>query len=249
MVIYEITSLIISLLVGGGWLMWLIYQERAHAQSIQKFFATFTHEVKTSLSRLRLQTESILDDFRSSQLGRPAVQLLEDMSRLEVQLENSLFIARGVDQNLFIQDIPLSRVIGALSAQFPLQVQLSKDAILRADQRVLESIFKNLMQNAVVHGGAENFWIEPKASTKPGFLHISIRNDGKTFQGDREQLGTLFIPQGPTGGSGLGLYLVKNLIKSLGGTVHFATHFDDTQNQNGFCLVLETPGELKGGKK
>lgn len=237
MVLWEMLSLILSLIVGGVALFYLILRERARAFQIQKFFATFTHELKTSLSRIRLQAEGILDDFKSRELGGPALQLLEDLGRLEVQLENSLFLARGRDQNVFIQELPLSKLIANLSAQFPLQVSLKPDVIVKGDLRILESVLKNLMQNAVVHGGAQSFRIVPQKVDEQR-VRLLITDDGGGFQGDRRLLGQLFSPQGPTGGSGLGLSLAGQLLPRMQAELEFL------ESENGFRVALTLPGRL-----
>lgn len=237
MIFWEMLTLILSLLIGGAALFALILQERARAFQIQKFFATFSHELKTSLSRLKLQTENILSDFKSSDLGRPAVQLLEDLGRLEVQLENSLFLARGAGQSVFVQELSLAGVISTLQPQFPLQISLKSDAKLRADLRILESVLKNLMQNAVVHGDAASFRIEPSANG-PSHVRLKISDDGKGFPGDRALLGRLFAPQGPTGGSGLGLSLAVQLLNQIDGEIRFL------DEGPGFQVEVILPGEV-----
>lgn len=237
MVFWEMLSLILSLLVGGAGIFALIFQERRRAFQIQAFFATFTHELKTSLSRLKIQTENILDDFKSRELGRPALQLLEDLGRLEVQLENSLFLARGNDQSIFIQELALSKLIASLSPQFPLQIVMKSDVLLKADLRILESVFKNLMQNSVVHGDAQSFTIEPRDGPD-GVIRLLIHDDGKGFSGDRKRLGQRFAPQGPTGGSGLGLSLAKQLLPQISGDLMFI------ESTEGFKIEVLLPGSL-----
>lgn len=241
MIFWEMLTLISSLMIGGAALFYLIFQERARAFQIQKFFATFSHELKTSLSRLKLQAENILADFKSSELGRPAVQLLEDLGRLEVQLENSLFLARGAEQSVFIQDLSLAKVIAGLQPQFPLQISLKRDAKLKADIRILESVLKNLMQNAVVHGDAAKLTIEPIAQDA-NRVRLKISDDGKGLQGDRALLGRLFTPQGPTGGSGLGLSLAGQLLHQIGGEILFP------EDQPGFHAEVILPGEIPAAR-
>lgn len=247
MVSMEMSTLIVSLLVGGSALFILIDQERRRSTQVRTFFATFTHELKTSISRLRLQAEGILEDFKSD-LGRPALQLLEDLGRLEVQLENSLFLARGNEQEVFIQELRLSELIAALSQQFPLQVRLTRDAKIRGDARILDSVLKNLMQNSVIHGHAETLTIDPE-TTRPGWLNITITDNGKGFTGNLAMLGEAFRPQGPTGGSGLGLSLAKNLLAQMNAALHFPSDIqtdNGTNNSNdaGFRAVIEIPGQL-----
>lgn len=236
MVAYELGTLIFALLIGGAGLLYLIWLERKRTDQIQRFFAVFTHELRTSISRLRLQAESVQGDLLKAGRGGPALRLLDDMGKLEVQLENSLWVARGEEDRFLIETIPLSRILSEFAPQFPLLVHLSREAFLRADRRALESIFKNVFQNAVVHGEAQNLWIE--VVEQAPVLRLSLRDDGKGFQGEKKNLGALFLRHGRSSGTGLGLYLIRRLARLLGGEARFVPL---TQ---GFQIELELPGSL-----
>src|SRR3989442_14062010 len=85
-------GILIASLVGGG--LALFYyarrEQKRHAQ-VEEFFAAFTHDAKTALASLRLQAESLKEDLGAN--PSPVLdRLLQDTVRLQLQLENSLFL-------------------------------------------------------------------------------------------------------------------------------------------------------------
>ena len=238
MVASELGTMILALIIGGTGLLYLIWMERRRTDQIHQFFATFTHELKTSLSRLRLQAESLQEDLKKNgRVGGAALQLLDDVGKLEVQLENSLWVARADEDRLFNEELSFSRLLSDVAPQFPLLVHLSSDARLKADRRALESILKNIFQNAVVHGHAENIWIEVKKISDSHLL-LSFRDDGQGFQGSEEKLGEMFLRHSKSSGTGLGLFLIKRLSRLLGGSARFKA------SEPGFRIEIEIPGGL-----
>lgn len=242
MVAYELITMIVALLMGGVGLFYFIFRERVRSEQIRQFFAVFSHELKTSLSRLRLQAEGLQDDLKKSGRAGPTLRLLDDVGKLEVQLENSLWIARADEDKFLIETLPLSRTLSELAPQFPVQVHLSGEAFLRADRRAMESLLKNLFQNAVLHGGAENVWLDVQ-DHGPEQIQITVRDDGKGYQGPVEQLGELFRRHTKTSGTGLGLFLVKKLTSLMGGEAEFVPL---TQ---GFAVKLSLPGSRQAPPK
>lgn len=238
MVATELLSMIIALAIGGASLLYVIWLEKRRSLQIREFFAVFSHELKTSLSRLRLQSESLQEDFRKNARGGPALRLLDDIAKLEVQLENSLWVAGDHEDRLLKEMIPVSKILGELAPQFPLLVHLSSEVYLRADRRAVESIFKNIFQNAVVHGEAQNLWIQVKDLGSSRVL-VSFRDDGKGFDGDRRGLGEIFRRHSRSSGSGLGLFLIRKLALLVDGQARFLP------SRQGFEVEVEIPGSLQ----
>lgn len=87
----------------------------------------------------------------------------------------------------------------------------------RADE-ALESVFSNLIINAVVHGGAKEVKIEIKKSGK--FLTIEVADDGSGIP--KEAVDHIFeegYSYGKSANTGLGLYIVKKTIERYGGSI------------------------------
>src|SRR5688572_22446688 len=54
MFMWEGSILLAALFIGGAALIFLSYRDENRHQQLKTFFATFSHDIKTSISRLRL---------------------------------------------------------------------------------------------------------------------------------------------------------------------------------------------------
>jgi signal transduction histidine kinase len=241
MLVYEGISLILCLLAGGGALAYYVVREHRRNLQMRQFFAAFTHDLKTPIASLRLQAESISEDFAGAGEAVLAKRLLGDTLRLELQLENSLFLANLDDlARLHAEDVRLSKMMERISAAWPeLDVSLAKDASLRCDPRALETILKNLASNSFVHGKARSLSVSVEVVAN-GKLCLNIADDGTGYAGDLATAGSLFASRGARAGSGVGLYLVRSLAQKMGGRVHFSNR----PGAKGFLVALELPGRL-----
>jgi signal transduction histidine kinase len=224
------------LVVGGVSLLTYSIREFYRNQQVKEFFATLTHELKTPLASLRLQVESLQEDLANTEHSKLVGRLMKDAGRLELQLENALFLASARDiEQLHLEDLKLQPVLLNLN-QEALEFQIPKNAYVRADTRALEGVLKNIIQNARTHGQASQ--IKIKGEVKDSNFRLSIEDNGKGFSGDYKKLGQLFSRPTSTSGSGVGLYLSKSLVKKMDGYLEF-----EKSASNGFIVHVI----LKGG--
>jgi len=234
MILWEGSAWLVLLALGGGALIVLVQKEKLRVKRIREFFASFSHEVKTSLASLRLQAEALKDEAvtQSPILDR----LIGDTVRLQLQLENSLFFASQDNLQLFLEPIQLSSLIERMREQWPnLQIELDQDALVKGDDRALRTIFSNLLQNATVHGKARTVSIE--AVSRGGHVVLGVSDDGAGFRGDPQNLGLLFHRPTSESGSGLGLYICGLLMKRMGGSFT-----PEPGAGKGFRVKLQLPG-------
>lgn len=237
MIFWEGSAWIILLVLGGGALVGLVQMEKERVKRIREFFASFSHEIKTSLASLRLQAEALKDETTTPS---PILdRLIGDTVRLQVQLENSLFFASQDNLKLYVEPIQLSSLIERMREQWPtLNIKLSNDGTVKGDDRALRTIFSNLLQNALVHGNASEISVtlsEPSS----GRLMVTVLDDGKGFTGEAGKLGQLFHRPTAQSGSGLGLYICRLLTEGMGG--RFGTPL---AAERGFKVDFEVPGSL-----
>ncbi len=232
--------LYLLLICGGAALFYFLWIEIRQARQIREFFAAFTHDLKTSLASLRLQAETLGEDLQDDpSRARVARRLVKDSIRLELQLENSLFVADTETGHLHIEDVKVDEVIASLRHYWPeLDIRIEKNTLVRADVRALESIFKNLLQNAFVHGKASR--VEVRAEMIDGVgVGIEVQDNGKGFNGEVDRLGKMFARHTTTSGSGIGLFLAQRLAKRMGGKMDFIS--GDVKNPQGFRVNLQLP--------
>jgi len=243
MLLWEGGILIISLIGGGLALFYYARREQKRHAQVEEFFAAFTHDAKTALASLRLQAESLREDLAGAKPSPLLDRLLSDTLRLQLQLENSLFLVNLTRGTFFLEPINLSDRVDALRHHWPdLAITQSGDGVVMADARALESVLTNLVQNSVMHGRATEVEISVKR-TNDGRLIVRVTDNGSGFQGDLNQLGGLFVRHTPGSGSGVGLYIVRQLVKRMDGAISFSE-----ESPGGFWAEMDFPNaEGPGG--
>jgi len=250
MLLWEGGILIASLIGGGLALFYYARREQKRHAQVEEFFAAFTHDAKTSLASLRLQAESLREDFSNGEHSPLLDRLLGDTLRLQLQLENSLFLVNLPRGKFFFEPIQVSERLDGLRPHWPeLRIKVTGDARVLADARALESILTNLIQNSVTHGKASRVTIDVKQEN--GRVTLRLADNGSGFHGDPDALGKLFVRHTRGSGSGVGLYIVRQLLKRMKGEITF-------QNApEGFAAAIELPaatgahssGVLKAGSE
>lgn len=230
-------GILIASLIGGGLALFYYAQreQKRHAQ-IEEFFAAFTHDAKTALASLRLQTEALREDFAAAGPNPLLDRLLSDTLRLQLQLENSLFMVNVKAGKLFFEPIKLGDRIDVMRQHWPdLTITQAGDGTVMADARALESVLTNLVHNSVTHGRATRVDIDVSRDDQ-GQLIVRIADDGGGFQGDFRQLGKPLVRLTRNSGSGVGLYIVRQLTRRMNGAITFKGG-----SGGGFVAELELP--------
>lgn len=239
MLLSEGVTLLFFLIVGGLTLISFILKEQKRNFLLTQFFSAFTHDIKTSLASLRLQVESLRDDLGSQAQLQPTLQrLLGDTSRLQIQVENSLYLGHQKKPNLYIENVQLNDAVNALKDSWPqIEIICNQNAVLKVDRRALDSILNNIVHNSIVHGRASTvtFGLKQKNLTE---VAICIQDNGKGFKGDLKKLGEIHFRQNPSSGSGLGLFIAISHAQSMQGQIAFQS------NSSGFCIEIILPGAL-----
>jgi signal transduction histidine kinase len=236
---WEGLSLILLILGGGFALLYYSLREFHRNKEIKEFFATLTHELKTPLASLRLQVESLQEDLANTEHSRLMERLAGDAGRLELQLENALFLASAGDSSqLHLENLNLHKISQMLKSHWPdLEVQVPEKYFVQADTRALEGVLKNLIQNARVHGQATK--IKMIAVKENSQVFLSVEDNGSGFSGDTKKLGQLFKRHTTHSGSGVGLYLAKTLTEKMQGKIEF-----ESKAKKGFKARLTLRGAI-----
>lgn len=227
MIYWEGGTYLLLTLAAAALLMWLYVREQRRAKSVQAFFASVTHELKTPLTSIRLQAESLQEEHAES---RHLARLLEDTLRLESQVERTLELARvegGGQYHPMV--LNLRQALGPLLAPWQeayrgrVDFQLSIDDVdVYAEPAALAVVLRNLIENALKHGGgAADFAV--RVSTKVGADEVSlvVEDTGRGYGGDEAHLGRLYQKGKGSSGAGVGLYLVKTLMDRMRGKARF----------------------------
>jgi signal transduction histidine kinase len=223
------------LIIGGSTLIFLSQKDLERTQMLKDFFATLTHEMKTPLASLRLQAESLEEDLKNKKTKAILTRLIDDSKRLELQMDKALYLAALTRKEiLYLEKVNLSELINQITSYYPFtQIHTIQNSFVSVDVRAFESVIKNLIENASNHGKASRviFKLDKISSS----ARITITDNGLGFDGNTNKLGKLFFRHNTNSGSGIGLYLVRNLISKMNGTVKFHN------TNSGFEVTIELP--------
>ena len=227
-VVGESVVFLLLLLAVSALLAWLYWRESRRARGMQAFFAAVTHELRTPLTSIRLQAEAIAEGDQRVELAR---RLLEDSNRLESQIDKTLELARIEGGGPLVeQSVPLhgwlERTLAGIAAAHGAKLDLSVGLAaslppILADAAAVQMILRNLVENSVRHAQRECVQVSVGARARGEQVAIEYRDNGAGSAVQGLELGRLFGRGAGSGGSGVGLYLVRALMQRMGGRAEF----------------------------
>jgi signal transduction histidine kinase len=224
---WEGTTFLVLLVGCGGSIAVLYWRDLKKTRALQGLFASLTHELKTPLASMRLQAEVIRDliadeSHDHAQLTALTTRLIQDTTKFEHELDKGLQLSRVEgDGTLTLTPVDLARFLKKLAGRHEVSVDIHGSGMVLADELALTMVFRNLFENTLRHNPtAHKITIEFR---QEGDNVLCIYDDhGPEFSGNRQQLGELFYKHDSKKGTGIGLYLVKQLMKAQHGKLHFS---------------------------
>jgi signal transduction histidine kinase len=186
-------------------------QDRTH------MLAAISHDLRTPITRLRLRAEFVEDD---QERGR----MLNDLAEMEAMISATLAFARDDAANESVSYIDVAAVLASLCAD---QATAGHDVTysgpdsfeLVARPIALKRAVNNIVDNAVKYGKRAHLKFQPSTDE----ICILVDDEGPGIgKNDRERVFEPFTRlessrSRETGGTGLGLTISRNAIRSMGG--------------------------------
>lgn len=205
-------------------------------QRQSNFIDSVTHELKSPIASLKLylqtMTQRSVDERQQQDFHKI---MLEDVERLDSLINHLLDVAR-IDQSVKPADeepVRLDDLLRQCATAACLRYKLPENTVHIDSPEVtitsqlvqLEILFRNLIDNAVKYGGSPPHVQITVCQTGDEHVTVSIIDNGPGIPpNQRRKVFGRFVRLGnelerSRPGTGLGLYLVRNVTKSIGGTV------------------------------
>jgi signal transduction histidine kinase len=201
------------------------------------FIDSVTHELKSPLAALKLCLETLgRPDLPAAQYERLRQMMLDDVERLGGFIDRVLAATRLPAERSShpLQEVVLAGLVRRCIAvvtrrahqpEEVVRVDISPDLVVVSDEVALAAVLENLLDNAVKYSQHQ---VEVEISARPGGkaeVVIEVRDRGIGIP--RAQLRRVFDrfyrvadeDVRSRRGTGLGLYVVSALVRSLGGRV------------------------------
>jgi signal transduction histidine kinase len=205
--------------------------ERELNRSKDEFIAGISHELRTPLTSIfgfseYLIEKGIIDPTEAMEL----VGLINaDSVELSRMVEDLLTAARLDSNALTFEPEAVAVMDEVETVTAPLNRSGSKifvegrDAIVWADRARTRQILRNLVSNAIRHGGTTT---KVLVETRDGVLALTVTDDGAGVPDEiADRLFERFVHDGSTallaGSVGLGLSIARSLAQSMGGDVTY----------------------------
>lgn len=223
-------------IVGLVWLCaWLVREMRTN-QRQRAFIDAVTHEMRTPLASLRLYLDTLArHDPDPGQRQQFLARMHEDVERLDRTLEQVLTAARTEEpgRRVKLGVVRLSDLLRECIAEIRSHHGLAEaavrlagaDASVRGDAGELAVVFRNLLENAVKYSDAP---VEVKVfvdAVNDERVRVEISDRGIGIpSGELRKIFRRFYRAGrdvqrTASGLGLGLFIVRNLVRRQGGRV------------------------------
>jgi len=211
-----------------------IEQERA------LMLAGISHDLRTPLARLRLETELSVHDLQAREF------MAADIAQLDAIIDKFLDYARP--ENLKMEPVLLTQVISSSiapflnRANFEVNIDVAADLFVQAEQVELSRVLSNLLENARRYGQSASDGmtrVDLVARVHEGWVLLRVRDHGPGVSEDTLKNLTQPFYRGDAArtaatGAGLGLAIVERSVQRMGGTFSVFNH-----NKGGLMALMK----------
>lgn len=211
-----------------------IEQERA------LMLAGISHDLRTPLARLRLETELSVADLESREL------MAADIEQLDGIIDKFMDYARP--ESAHLGSVLLSGVISRSIApwrnnpRFEISVDVAEDVQVQAEEVDLARVLSNLLENARRYGQSPSDGVtrvEIVARVHERWVLLRVRDQGPGVPAESLKNLTQPFYRGDAArtyatGSGLGLAIVERSVQRMGGTFSVFNH-----NEGGLMALMK----------
>lgn len=240
-----------------------VTEQKAVDTAKSEFVALATHQLRTPIAAIRWNVELLGKTLRESATEKQA-RYLEKVDRnvqRMISLINDFLSVSKLEMGTYAaerEEIQLQVYLDEILQEFDekitqKQLRVEKRAdpqniVVRTDRRLFHITFSNLISNAVKYtpeGGVVNISIEATGGT----LTLTVADSGIGIP--EEEIPKLFTKfyrasnaqSKVSEGTGLGLYVVKQSVEILGGTISV-----DSKEDKGTTFVVQLPSIVVSGR-
>jgi len=206
----------------------------SRSEYIRQFASHVSHEFKTPLTSIQGAAELLSDHYSnmSTQEREKFIgNIIQDTSRLEKLVKRLLELAKA-DNLVPSNQSCTTEVIFSLIDRYAtkgLQIEVTPvDAGIQVSKEYMETVFINLFDNSCQHGASK---VQVTLSEQDDHLDVILLDDGEGIsEANRNKVfEPFFTTKRDSGGTGLGLDIIRSILQAHGGEVSLGESSKGTQ--------------------
>ena len=259
-------------IIGAVVLIEDITEQKVMERSKDEFFSIASHELRTPLTSIKGNTSMILDFYKEQlqdpQLKEMVTDVHESSVRL-IEIVNDFLDTSRLEQgkmNFEYEEVSLEEVIESVAYEMK-QVLSEKKLYLKVDDHTLDRlpkvwVDKNRIKQVVYNlvGNAAKFTEEGgitiSAEEENKFIKVDVTDTGRGMSPEAQKLlfhkfqqaGSSLITRDTTRGTGLGLYISKMIVESMGGNIALTSSTEGKGTTFSFEVPISTDAAMSATK-
>jgi signal transduction histidine kinase len=217
-------------------------EELAEANKVkEEFIDIVSHQLRSPLTNLRWAIEFLIGKDNISEQERQYYSIIKENSqRLENLLNDLLIVARIKENGIFrlkekfslnelIQEVVRGYQSFAKASNVQIEVELLKEPVILVTNRtMLKTVLENLLSNAIIYNKPQGK-VKISLEKRPKKIVVAVKDTGMGIsKRDQKYIFQKFFrgknaAQINARGTGLGLYIVKEVLKKMKGRAWFKT--------------------------
>lgn len=204
------------------------------------FISNISHDLKTPITAIKGYADGIMDGVANTpeKLDRYVRTIYSKANDMNALIDELTLYSR-IDMNkvpYVFRKIEISKFFSAYAEDIKTDLEsqnidlsyydsLPEGTLILGDEEQLRRVVNNIISNSVKYMGERKGLISIRLKDEPEFVHIEIEDNGKGIE--KEALPHIFdrfyradsSRNSQTGGSGIGLSIVKKIVEDHGGSV------------------------------
>ena len=234
MIIAEGSTFFILLIFVLIIIFFLVKNDKSKMFAMQKFYAIFSHELKTPLTTLQLQIEILPEVLNKSvidrdRLNKTLTRLVAASEQLKNEVHTMLTLSQlELSQKLETQTIDLKKILEnwietKKSSHYKINLNMDESTsfTILGNAQALTTILNNLFNNTKSHNSQAPEINLKLSYTNQKWIEFSYTDHGIIAPEMIGKLGNLFFKSSNSLGSGLGLYIIEQMMKHMHGKSQF----------------------------
>lgn len=253
------TVLFVGVIVGFAIYLTLSVKAVNLTRRQSNFIDSVTHELKSPIASLKLYLQTLnMRDVSKEERQKFLEFMMADVDRLDSLINHVLdagYTSQSKNLQSTMEPIDLEHLLRQCTKLVAARYRIPEDTIqlelepceIRGERIDLVMIFRNLIDNAVKYAGKPSV-VRVKLVVSNNFAVVRIADNGPGIPQDlRSKIYARFVRLGDElqrekPGTGLGLHIVKTLLKRARGKIKIS---DNPQQESGTVFEVKLPGAYR----